>query len=109
MDKLQKKSAEEITPADQVKKEVTPETLLKKEKKIPMVPPAKLYFTVVVEATAPLTLTYRVLAETPEQALELIKNAPMSVPPKPQLARAKKHKASVYASGTSIIKLTKNY
>lgn len=109
---LQKKLAFEIEAQkeskDEVEKEVAPKVVTKKAQKLPS-PPEKQYYSVSLEALVPTTLTYRVLAETPEQALELIKNAPLATNPKLQLARLRKLKASVYLSGTSIIKLTKNY
>lgn len=99
---------EDYLPNKENKKEVAPEAVVKKAQKLPS-PPEKHYYSVSLEALVPTTLTYRVLAETPEQALELIKNAPLATAPKLQLARLRKLKASVYLSGTSIIKLTKSF
>jgi hypothetical protein len=90
--------------------EIKPEKLKKEEK--PIQPPAKQYYTIKMEVTAPVTLTYRILAENAEQALELVMKSPMTVPmvapPKPVLNRMKKLKASVYLAGTSLVKLVKN-
>lgn len=76
--------------------------MAKENKKIP----EKKYYDVKVEAMLPATLTYKVLAETPEQAVELIKNKqPNSVHHK--LAGRKESKATVYESGSSVIRFIK--
>jgi hypothetical protein len=63
----------------------------------------KKYYDVKVEAMIPATLTYRVLAETPEQAAELYKfQQPVGV--KHKLAGRKESKLSVYEAYSSIIK-----
>lgn len=70
-------------------------------------PKPKQYYTVKIEATAPVFLTYKILAEDEEQALEMIKSStPVDV--KTDHSRVKKHKATVYLSGTTLVKLTKN-
>jgi hypothetical protein len=82
----------------------------KKEKEASV--PVKQYFTIVLEATVPVTLSYRVLADDAEDALNLMQRSPMtgmSAAPKLTLPRIKKHKAKVYQSGTTTIKLVKNY
>jgi len=89
-------------------KEIAPQKKIEKEKKVPIAP-TKQYYTVTIEGSAPVTVSYRVLAENPEQALELTKNAPLAGPPRPQLSRLKKQKATVHLSGTTIIKLTCNF
>lgn len=74
---------------------------------------AKYYYTVRVEGTAPVTISYRVLAETPEEAVRQVEyNGPgamLSEPPKPTMARFRKTKARVYKMGTSTIDFIKNY
>jgi hypothetical protein len=76
------------------------------EKK-PTIIPEKQYFTVKVECTLPATLSYRILAETPEQAMELIKNVqPINV--QYRLQGKKGIKATVYNMGTSMIRLIQN-
>jgi hypothetical protein len=69
--------------------------------------PEKKYYDVKVEATLPATLTYRVLAETPEQAIQLTKNmSPTGV--KYKLAGKKNLKATVYTAGTMMVQFVKN-
>lgn len=70
----------------------------------------KQYYTVKVEANTPVLLTYRVYAEDPEQAIELVQRNPLSnlsEAPKPLLARMRKLKATVYSAGNSLIQFTK--
>jgi hypothetical protein len=70
-------------------------------------PVEKVYWDVKIEATLPATLTYRVLAETPEEAIQLTKNMnPSGV--KYKLAGKKNLKATVYNAGTMMVKLVKN-
>jgi hypothetical protein len=72
-------------------------------------PPIRQYYTVKLEVVAPMTLTYRVLAESPEQALELAAQAPLSQAPRPHLSKMKKLKASIYLAGTTLLQLIKNF
>jgi hypothetical protein len=77
--------------------------------KVPVVPPPKdkHYYDVKVECTLPATVTYRVLAEDPIQAAELIKGmSPVAV--KHRLAGKKDIKLSVYRAGSSILEWMKN-
>ncbi len=68
--------------------------------------PEKRYYQVTVETMLPATLTYRVLAETPEQAAILIKNqSPIGV--KHKLIGKKDIILKVYESGSVIIKFMK--
>ena len=68
--------------------------------------PEKKYYDVKVEVMLPATLTYRVLAEDPEQAFSLIKNqSPVSV--KHKLAGRKEFKATVFDAGSVLIRLVK--
>lgn len=70
-------------------------------------PIPKRYFDIRVECTLPATITYRVLAETPEQAASLIKGTqPTSV--KHKLALRRETKITVYDSGSTIIRFIKN-
>lgn len=68
------------------------------------------YFTIRVEATAPVTLTYKVYAESPEQAVEKVRRgqATLYEAPKIALNSARYLRASVYSAGTSIIRWVKN-
>lgn len=71
-------------------------------------PPPKKYFDIKVETNLPATLHYRILAESPEDAVNLIsKSAPTSV--KYSLPRRKDLKAIVYEAGTTLIRFTKNF
>lgn len=67
------------------------------------------YYDVKYETQVPATVTYRVLAETPEEALELSKrssSAPVNI--QYVLARRRDTKASVYDAGSTMIRLIKN-
>lgn len=69
-------------------------------------PKPKLYYDVKVECMLPATLTYRVLAESPEQASELIKGkAPNSVVHK--LSGRKELSLKVYEAGSSMMRFMK--
>lgn len=77
---------------------------MSQDKKPPVV--IKKYYDVKVEAMIPATLTYRVLAETPEQAAELYKfQQPIGV--KHKLAGKKESKLSVSEAYSSIIKFVR--
>lgn len=71
----------------------------------------KEYFDVKIDMMIPTTITYKILAEDAEQALEIANKTP----PSPRhmtpvnISRGKKTKARVYMYGTSTIKHTKNY
>ncbi len=72
-----------------------------------LLPKNKYYYDVRVECMLPATLTYRVLAESPEKAAEMIKGlSPTSV--KHKLIGRKESKLMVYDAGSSIIKLIRN-
>lgn len=74
-----------------------------KEQKLP---PPKYYYDVKVECMLPATLTYRILAETPEQAAELIKGkSPNGVHHK--LAGKKDLALKVYEAGSNMMKFAK--
>lgn len=64
-------------------------------------------FDIRVETMLPATLTYRILALSPEEALEKIKqSSPNNI--KHRLAGKRDIKAVIYDAGTSIIRWTKN-
>lgn len=97
-------------PANKEELNIPPE----KPKKEIKPPPAKQYYTIKIEATAPCLLEYKILAETPEEAIEMLEKNLRQAPgknlitaPRPNLHKAKMHKANVFLSGTSLIKLTK--
>jgi len=76
---------------------------MKKKEKIP----EKFYFDIKLECMVPTTITYRVFAESPEKALELINyQNPTGV--KHKIAAKKDLKMIVYDAGTLMIKLVKN-
>jgi hypothetical protein len=67
----------------------------------------KKYYDVKVECMIPATLTFRVLAEDPIQAADLIRGAsPRSV--QHRLVGRKDIKLSVYEAGTTMLKWMKN-
>jgi hypothetical protein len=69
----------------------------------------KQYFLVEVDVLSPITIKYRVLAESPEEALELAPKSPVLEAPRPRLSISKKIKARVYVFGTHLLKLSKNF
>jgi len=72
-----------------------------------MIAKKKLY-TVKLEVMAPVELTYKIWAESPEEAAEL-RGATLARPPKPNLARKKNLKATVYRYGTMMIEFIKKF
>jgi hypothetical protein len=88
-----------------VKKEASKPKIAPKVKSPPI--KDKHYYDVKVECMLPATLTFRVLAEDPIQAAELIKGmSPVGV--KHRLIGRKDHKLSVYEAGSSMLKWMKN-
>lgn len=70
-------------------------------------PKPKYYYDVKVECLLPATITYRVLAEDPQEAMSKIKGlSPTSV--KHRLIGRKELKMMIYDAGTSMIRLIKN-
>ena len=70
-------------------------------------PSPLIYYDVKVSSMIPATLTYRILAESPEQAIELIKSkTPNGVQYK--LAGKRDIKLQVYKAGCSVIEFIKN-
>jgi hypothetical protein len=80
----------------------------KKEASESLIPKKKLY-TVKLEVQAPVELTYRVWAEDPMQAVDLIKSGQLSGPPRPILSKRRNVKATVYKYGTVMIEFIKKY
>lgn len=76
-------------------------------------PPEKQLYDVRVQITCPVQLTFRVLSETPEQALKLVEernpSARLIGTSPPDLGKMKKIKGTVYQAGTLLIKFFKNY
>lgn len=91
---------------EQAKKERA-ERLKKEAEAKKKLPPPKFYFDVKVECMLPATIMYRVHAETPEKAAEMIKGlSPTSV--KHKLIGRKELKMMVYDAGCSMIRFVKN-
>lgn len=88
-----------------------PNGRLKTEKELDAeaaLPTPKKYWDIKLEVMLPATISYRVFAETPEKAIEMLVNAtPNGV--KHFLTKKKNIKAVVYDAGTTLIKLTKKY
>ena len=68
----------------------------------------KQYFDVVLEAQIPCIVKYRVLAESPEEALEEVKRLPPAHV-KPILNQKRDIKATVYSAGSSMIQYIKRW
>ena len=92
---------------EQKRKEVSKIAIAKKEKLQKIAQPViKQYYDIKIDCTLPATLTYRILAETPQQALELIKGkSPNSVQHK--LIGRKELVAKVYNAGGNLLQLLK--
>lgn len=90
---------------DVVDKEYKPKVELKLKKTAQIKP--KFYYDVKEECTLPAVVTYRVLAEDPQQAAELVKGmSPIGVQYK--IAGKRGIKLSVYEAGSSMLKWVKN-
>lgn len=70
-------------------------------------PIEKKYYDVKVECMLPATITYRVLAEDPEQAIAMTKGMP-PVNVRHKLPGRKELKVAVYDAGSTMIRLVKN-
>jgi hypothetical protein len=70
-------------------------------------PKPKYYYDVKVECLLPATITYRILAEDPQEAMSKVKGlSPTSV--KHRLIGRKELKMIIYDAGSSMIRLIKN-
>lgn len=67
------------------------------------------YYTIKIEAEVPTIITYRVLASSPEEALERLRFATISEPPKQNLNKIRKKSAKVYKQGTLEVRASKKY
>lgn len=70
------------------------------------------HFTVKLECLIPTTMTYKILAESPEQAIEKAEKniiANISQPPKQHFGKSKRLNATVYKAGYSNILSQKKY
>lgn len=70
---------------------------------------AKKYYTVEIEALVPTIIKYRVLADSPEQAVDLVDKSPIIQAPITRVSLGKKIKAKVYDFGTLLLKFTKTF
>lgn len=77
---------------------------MKKEEK----PKEKQQYSVVIECKVPATLTYKVWAETPEEAITMVKaQSPHNA--KYNILKRLNIKATVYKAGTSMIHFVKRF
>jgi hypothetical protein len=98
----EQKKKEELRKVAEAKKV----RLDKEGKKV--VPVEKIWYDVKIEALLPATLIYRVLAENPQQAAELIKGkSPTQV--QHRLAGAKNLALRIYNSGSTMLQFLKRF
>lgn len=65
-------------------------------------------YNVVIETLVPTSITYRIYAQNPEEALDKMKRAnPTNI--QPILRKKRDLKATIYEYGSLIIKLTKQF
>jgi hypothetical protein len=72
----------------------------------------KQHYTVKLDIYAPITLSYRVQASSPEEALEMVEKQPFKsqdYPPQISWTRLKKQLAKIYKGGTLILLKQKEY
>ena len=101
---------DEKKKAQELEKKRLEEERLKKEAMAK--PVQKQYYTVKLEVMAPVELTMRIFAETPEEAAEMVSKNPLPplyAAPRPVLSKMKRIKATVYKAGTSTYYFIKNY
>lgn len=76
-------------------------------------PIQKQYYTVELTGQAPVTLTYRILADDEEQALQEVErnitSIPFSKPPKVLFAQFRKKQGRVFKFGTTLIDYIRNF
>jgi hypothetical protein len=71
--------------------------------------PSLIYYTVKLEADVPTLIEYKILASSPEEALEKIKTSNAIESVKPILPKMKRKNAKVYKRGTIEIQASKRY
>lgn len=81
---------------------------MNKEKKIPIVKP-KFYYDIKIECLLPSTITYRVYAEDPQQAAEMISKHQSPIGVKYQLTKRRDLKLLVFDAGCSMLRWMKLY
>ena len=75
---------------------------IKKEK------PVEEYYTIEIDAMIPATIKYKILAESPELALQKLNlSTPLLESPRYRFAAMKKTVARIYKHGTAILKYSK--
>lgn len=101
-------SEQEAKEADQQRIKIMAEARRQEAlKKKAALPPPKYYYDVKVECMLPAILTYRIYAETPQKASEMIKGlTPNTV--KHRLIGRKEIKLSVSDAGSNMIRFVKN-
>ena len=96
------RSPEEIKASEEKKRKEEEE-----KKKKPVVKQKK-YYDIKLEATVPCMITYRVLADDEQDAIAQMKwKAPTGV--RPDVSRKRDIKATVYDSGSAIIRFAKTF
>ena len=98
---------EEAKQPEKIEKKAVKKEKIKKAAKPAIL--KKIPYTVKVEVMAPVELTYRVWAEDPEQAVEMLRYGMLSAPPKPILSKQRRIKATVYKYGTVMIEFIKKF
>lgn len=100
-------TASEAEEAERYRVKITEAKRKEELKKKAAQPKPKYYYDVKVECMLPATLIYRVHAETPEQASEMVKHlTPTGV--KHRLNGRKNLKLTVYDAGGSMIRFVKS-
>lgn len=99
---IQGRSPEEIKAAETKKRKEA------SDKKAPPPVKQKKYYDIKLEATVPCLITYRILADDEQDALNQMKTkAPDSV--RPNVSKKKDIKATVHDAGSSILRFTKTF
>jgi hypothetical protein len=89
-----------------IKKSIKGKGSVKEEVEVP----ERQHYRVELDTLVPAVLTYKVLAETPEEALAMaLKLRGPSSPPSINISKARRLKAKVFRFGTVQIDLVKNF
>lgn len=67
------------------------------------------YYTVIIDALIPAKLTYNILAESPESALELAKTKHPTQPPQFNFSQIRRLVGKVYDMGTVMLRHTRHF
>lgn len=110
---LKKRIAYNFPEREKERKEQEKTTNPKKseiEKEAAVQPAEKQYYKVEVEGWARTTFKYKILAESPEEALDMInKPQPLLEQPRPKPQGLKKISAKVFLFGTNMLKHMQNF